>query len=411
MKRQPQNKKRRGVVAPLTGVLMVPLLGMCAFSIDAGYIILVQTDLQNAADAGALAGADRLQNQYVAYNSPGANQAAVLTQATTNVAPSGSTPGSPMYTAEQFAYYNKAGGVNISVRDQDVVFGYTDANGNYSSTYVGFPNTIDVTTRRDDIKNTPVSLFFGPVFNKSTQALTATARATIYAGDITSFKVIPGVDAHILPVALDKNIWYVFATTGLSPDGQIYRGPNGNPQLNVYPFTTNTPGSFGLIDVGPPQNNAPAFRQWIDDGQTPNDIRYLLDHNMLPVSLQDAKDWKVGPGLKSTLLTDFQAQIDKPNLIPLFRPVSPLPGPLYQAANGQGENATYAVVGFVGVTISEAYGNGNANMQIFIQPHGSIDPTSVIPPPPGMSQPPPAGTTLTQFLNSPSTFISAKLTR
>ena len=405
MKRTSQNNARRpGAVAPLMALLMLPLLGMLAFSIDVGYMVLVQTDLQNAADAAALAGAERLQGLFVQYNSPGltaAQQSAILTQATTNVAPNATTgaPASPMYTAEQFSNYNKAGGVYISVLDSDVSFGFTDASGDYSSTN-GFPNTISVTTRRDDTANTPVSLFFGPVLNVSSENMTANARATIYTGDVTSLQAIQGIDAHILPVALDVNIWKTFYQTGKSPDGNIYTGPDGNPELLVYPTDTNTPGSFGLIDVGPPENNAPAFRNWIDSGETPNDITYLLTNNLLPVSMSSPASWKVGPGLKSTLLTNFQSEIANPNLIPLFTPASESP---YVAASGNGQGATYAVVGFAGITISSASGNGS-NMNISVQPMANIDATTVF------SNVAPAGTTQTSYSTSPTTFISAKLT-
>jgi hypothetical protein len=383
---------------------------MCAFSIDIGYIILAQTDLQNAADSAALAGAEPLQNLFVQYNSPGITQAVqnqILTTATTNVAPSGNVPGSPMYVAEQFAQLNAAGGVYITVPDSDVTFGYTDGNGNYSTTYTGFPNTISVTTRRDDTANTPLQLFFGPIFNKSSQSLTATARATIYSGDVTSLKPLlrldnTPIDAHILPVALDVNIWKQFYATGLSPDGTMHVASNGNPQLHVYPFDTNTPGSFGLVDVGPAQNNAPAFRSWIDTGQTPNDINYLLNNGLLPVTIDAPQPWKVGPGLKSTLLADFQSQMGAPNKIPLFIPAQLTP--TYIAATGNGQNATYSICGMVGITISQAEGNGN-NMDISIQPMGNIDPTSVF------SNPAPAGTALSSFGTSPTTFLSAKITR
>src|SRR5207302_9742111 len=149
----------------------------------------------------------------------------------------------------------------------------------------------------------------------------ATSRATVYAGDISSFKVITGIDSHVLPVALDYNSWVQFYQTGQSPDGTTYSGPNGAPQLQVYPSPGNAPGNFGLLDVGPPQNNVPAFRNWIDDGETPNDISYLLNNNLLPVSMQSPKSWKCGPGLKSTLESDFNSQAWKPNLIPLFQAV------------------------------------------------------------------------------------------
>src|SRR5205823_12638876 len=126
------------------------------------------------------------------------------------------------------------------------------------------------------------------------------------------------------------------------------------------------PCSFGRLDSGPPTNNTPAFRSWIDVGETPNDINYLLNHNLLPVYPSAPQPWKVGPGLKSTLLTDFQSVIGRPSLLPLFAPVNGDPT-AYQAASGTGQNATYAVVGFVGAAISSATGNGS-NMNISVEP-------------------------------------------
>jgi Flp pilus assembly protein TadG len=425
---------RPAATVPLFALLLVPLMGMLAFSIDLGYIALVRTDLQTAADAAALAGAEKLQNLFVQYTSAGMtgsqiSQASVLTSVTTNT----HTSDNPMYTAEQFASYNKAGNVSIIVRDQDVSFGFTDAQVVYHSDYSnynsGFPNSVTVITRRDSTKNTPLSLFFGPIFGVTSKELNAMAAATIYSGDVTSLQVIQGVTgvgAHILPVALDVNIWNYFnSSNGKSPDGTVHLAPNGLPQLFIYPLgpwalnATNTPGSFGLIDVGPPQNNVPAFRSWIDNGQTPNDIYYLLSNSLLPVSLPSGpdgpKNWKVGPGLKSTLQSNFYDQMGVPNLIPLFIPASAPAGWLsqstgsYVAGSGNGQNATYAVVGFAGVAISQADGSGS-NMNISIQPSAVVDPTAYI------RNPRPVGTQTSQFgatINNPviTTFISAKLTR
>jgi hypothetical protein len=370
---------------------------MLAFSIDIGYMALVKTDLQHVADAAALAGAEQLQNLFVQYNLPlQARQWEIRNQAMAR------TPGGPMDTAKRFASYNRAGNVNIQVLDSDVTFGFTDANGNYTSPYSGFPNTISVTARRDSSANGSLPLFFGQVLGQGSKDLTATARATLYIGDVSSLKVIPGVDAHILPVALDVNFWKTFYATGLSPDGTIHTAPNGYPQLQLYPYPGNTPGSFGLVDTGAPANNVPAFRNWISDGATPNDISYLLNNNLVPVSISSPRSWKVGPGLKSTLLTNFQDELGKPNLIPLFKAVNPDPNN-YLAATGTGQNATYAIVGFVGVTITDANGS-SGNLNISVQPYAVIDPTAVI------LNPTPAGTGQSSFGTSATTFISVKLT-
>jgi hypothetical protein len=303
--------------------------------------------------------------------------------------------------------------------DADVSFTFLDAQGIFHQNYKGeglgdgFPNSITVVARRDRYANSPLSLFFGPVFGFSTKELTATATATIYSGDVNMLRAIPGVKAHILPVALDMNFWQTFYQTGLSTDGSMYFASNGYPELHVYPCPGNAPGSFGLLDVGVPQNNMPAFTNWLLNGETPNDINYLVNNNLVPVSVSSPQNWKCGPGIKSSLLSAFQAEMGKPNLLPLFMPASAPSGQAlaigpYQAASGTGQNTTYAIVGFVGVTISQATGTGN-NMDISIQPYAIVDPTAVISNPFSAK---PSDTQPSQFSRARiTTFISAKLTR
>lgn len=405
-------KTRRAAVAPLTALLMTGLIGMLAFSIDLGYICAVEAELQNAADAAALAGAQQMQSAFVNFYAPGQTQQQdIYLQVTTDT----SNSASPIPTAQRFAAKNQAGGVSIQVPASDISFSYYDGTNPFipASYPTYFPNTITVTTRRDNVANSPLGLFFAPIFGWSTISLTATASATIYAGDVSSLQVIPGVDAHILPVALDVNVWTNFANANWSSPwlgSNVTTASNGNPQLQVYPFATNTPGSFGLIDTGIPSNNSPAFRNWIDNGSTPNDINYLLSNSLLPVSPSAPEPWKVGPGLKSTLLSNFQSQMGVPNLIPLFVPVSPAPGSSgpgnnYVAASGTGQGATYAVIGFVGVAITQADGNGN-NMVIAVQPTAIVDPTEVI-----LNPSPARATQQTIFGTPQTTFVSAKLTQ
>jgi Flp pilus assembly protein TadG len=387
-------RRRRGSIVPLSVLLMVPLLGLLAFTIDVGYIAWVATDLQTAADAAALAGAEQLQELYVQYTLPGqADKAGILTRATTN------TPNSPMAAAEAFSSYNAAGNVPITMRDGDISFGFTAADGSYHCNYGsyngGFPNSITVVARRDNVINSPVTLFFGPLFGYQTKNVTATATASIYSGDVTSLQPISGVTAHILPVALDMNIWTTFYATGLSPDGTMHVAANGYPQLQVYPCATqNTPPSFGLLDLGPATNQKPAFRAWIDDGDTPNDISYLVNNGLVPVSVASPKNWKCGPSMQNTMLSNFQSQLGVPNLIPVFSSSSSSP------------SSTYAIAGFVGAAISQADQVGGG-MEIAIQPTAVIDPTAVIP------NAMPVGTQTSQFGSQTmiTTFISAKLTQ
>jgi hypothetical protein len=384
---------------------------MLAFAIDIGYLVTTQAELQNAADAAALAGAEQLQALYNQYYLPQqSQQQQIFTTATTNTG----LPSCPMYMAEKFASYNQAAGVFIEVPDSDVTFSYK-SNGAASqvpSYPTIFPNTISVTARRDNVANGALALFFGQIFGVGNVNLTATASATIYSGDVTTLQVIPGVNAHILPVALDVNVWKTFYQSGLSPDGTIHSGPNGAPQLHIYPCPGSAPGNFGLLDVGPPANNIPAFRTWIDNGETPNDIKYLLSHNLLPVSPNDPAQWKGGPGLKSDLVTAFQSAMDQPNLIPLFIPVNDgSNGQPYQAASGDGSSGNYTVCGFVGVVVTQADANGT-NMDISVQPAAIVDPTAILTNLQPAGPTPQNGPAQTNFFGTVQTaFVSAKLTQ
>src|SRR5262249_41589306 len=139
-----------------------------------------------------------------------------------------------------------------------------------------------------------------------------------------------------------------------------------------------------------------------------NDIQYLLDHNMLPVGpgYQESKEWKVGPGMKSTLLADFQSMLNEPAIIPLMRPYvsTSNTGPAstantdmanttqgakqypsgvgnekasYIGAKYEGQNGYYEIIGFAGIALTQATGDGT-NMNISLQACGTIDATTVL---------------------------------
>src|SRR5262249_38726076 len=100
-------QKRRGAIIPLAAILMIPLMGMLAFAIDTGYIIMARSELQNAADAAALAAAEQLSTYYVQYYLPSADQTTVLSNAKTTA----------RSFASKFASFHKAGNTASVVAD------------------------------------------------------------------------------------------------------------------------------------------------------------------------------------------------------------------------------------------------------------------------------------------------------
>ncbi len=230
------------------------------------------------------------------------------------------------------------------------------------------------------------------ILGRRSSSLTASAKATIYTGLINAFEANAGeeggawgddyeftgsgYDCSLLPVAFDVNHWNRFFETGLSPDGINYTDQTGAAQIQIYPSPHQTPGNFGLLCIGDPTNSAGSYSNWILNGPSNGDLQYLIDNDSFPVSQSTPKDWKGSPGLKSVLGRDFSAIIGQPRLLPLFEPASRTP---YQAASGVGSNATYRIVGFVGVTVTVSSGMG-ASLNISVKPCDVIDPSAVFDP-------------------------------
>ena len=82
MRTRPRSRRtpsRRGTVLPLVGLLITFLMGLLAITYDLGHVALVRTQLQNEADAAALAAASALGTDNLLPTSP--NQSSDFTTA------------------------------------------------------------------------------------------------------------------------------------------------------------------------------------------------------------------------------------------------------------------------------------------------------------------------------------------
>lgn len=70
------SERQRGAVTVLVAVMLTVLMGFCALAIDIAYALVVRNELQNAADAAALAGAAHLRRTSAAPDWSAAAQAA-----------------------------------------------------------------------------------------------------------------------------------------------------------------------------------------------------------------------------------------------------------------------------------------------------------------------------------------------
>lgn len=370
-----RQSKRRGGIAPLTCVLLVAILGMVAFAVDISWMILTHSELQNAADSAAHAGASKLADNFVLHSLPtqSSNNKATLRAAAVTAAKA---------AAQSYAAYHAAGGINLTLPASDVDVGYTNAAGaftSYSTNTNNFPNTVKVVMRRDTSANTPLSLFFAPVLGTSDINLTATASATLYTGTANSFKV-GTANSGIMPVTYDVNDWNNFIASGKDKAGVANKDASGNPILQVY-GTVKDKGNFGLLSLNDSHVGASTISSWIHDGVPPSDIQTLTNNKLIPLSAHNPAlwDWQGDTGFKATNAMDLNSHVGETFMFPLFKP-SVNTSSNYQAGVGQGANYFYNIVAFVGVKIMPT---SQTNRQVWVQPVPISDPnlllTNIVP--------------------------------
>ncbi|MDX1961761.1 MAG: VWA domain-containing protein [Pirellulales bacterium] len=149
MSRPVQTLRRRAAVAVLAAFLMVGLLGMVAFGIDTGYIMLVRTQLQTAADSAAMAAAGAM----------------------------GGTSSEVIAAAQQFSAYHLAGGKSVTLASSDVEFGNWDKDTRVFTPSGQIGNAVRVTARRNNTTNGEANLFFARIFGRNSIGLEAQAIA------------------------------------------------------------------------------------------------------------------------------------------------------------------------------------------------------------------------------------------
>ncbi|MFN4260917.1 MAG: pilus assembly protein TadG-related protein [Gemmataceae bacterium] len=385
---QSTNPQRQGAILPLMAVLLIPLLGIVAFVVDIGFLTVTQSDLQNTADATALAGVHELMDPYALW--------AVAPSQTQKNKIRGDAIIAARRTAKNFAQLNRAGEVSqLNLRDDDIEVGRIDANGNYDPNPPQnlFPNSVRVRVRRDSLQNSPVETTFSKVIGVNNVELAADARATIFTGHIQGFQPVPGVNARLLPVAYDVMHWQDFLQTGSAPGSSGVTDADGNPVLRAYPASSSYKGNFGLLNLtnAKKQEGASTVWGWIRDGLTASEVQFLVDKGNLPLSGYDpnlgydpkgfdqsgnrvdsAWDWYGNVGFQASTVMEINKYTGDNFVMPLFRAYNSTPGGSYSPGPGSGTNVEYNIVSFVSVKLMPTNAK---NKEVLVQPSGFVDPS------------------------------------
>lgn len=167
-----ERSRQSGATAVIVAICLVVLVGFAALAIDIGFLYSTRNELQNTADAGALAGAGYLGREYLRL--PYLQQRnKTFTQAEVAA------------VVNEITLQNRAAGVNITIDPSDVIVGNWDGSQvipNYDPNVEGgviSPDAVQVTARRDATTNAPITTFFARVLGIHDMPVSAVAAAAL----------------------------------------------------------------------------------------------------------------------------------------------------------------------------------------------------------------------------------------
>ena len=158
---------QRGVTAIVVAIVLPVLIAVVALAVDIGYLAVTKNELQNIADASALAGARKLGSIYepMSYED---QQNYVC------------DPASIKAVVKEIGWKNRAGGKdNIVINDGDIIIGDWNGGAQTLTATLNQPDAVEVTARRDGGANGPIVTFFARIFGIDTEDVVADATAAL----------------------------------------------------------------------------------------------------------------------------------------------------------------------------------------------------------------------------------------
>jgi len=277
-------QREKGVIAILIALLLPIIIGLGAFAVDFSYRFLVRSELQNAADATALAAAACLYGRAQCGNQHA------------------STP--DWNTARQSAidYVSKNSAENTPLTNVAVDYGYWNITGTPAGlqSLPKTPGTNDLAavkvtiSKNNGTNGGPVKTFLAPILGIYSKPLSATAVAVI------PIPTSSGINS-LFPVAIKKCLYDAYWDT-----------VNQKPKIAA---ATNVPGFDLPQTVGEPyvfkvtssyHTNGCEAGQWTslekDSNSTPTILDILNNGNSADIAV-GANIW-IQTGTKTTLYAD-----------------------------------------------------------------------------------------------------------
>ncbi len=255
MKRQTYFKlllnNNRGATAVIVAICLIMLIGFAALAVDVGYLYATRNELQNVADASALAGAGFLGAQYAGLTY---SEQQAYTFARTDI----------VSTVNAVSHKNRAAGVDITINDADITIGIWDADARTVTPTLTAPDAVRVIARRDSSANSPITSFFARIFGVATMDVSAVATAALTGPSTVAEGVLKtpfGLSENVFPNDCSEEIIFSPTTDSCAGWHNFFDPANANAMDRKL---------LGLIkgDGDGPENNScllePCGQEWLN---------------------------------------------------------------------------------------------------------------------------------------------------
>ena len=349
---------RKGAVTVLVAILLVVLLGCVALAVDIGHLYVVRTELQRAADAAALAGAQALGRDLDTPLGEYLMAEDIYSQ------------------AESYALLNNCFGQSVVLdRNGDITIGYLSEprvlNSNIQIVALDQCNAVQVIAKRNAFSaGGEIPLFFAPIWGINSSGVSASAIAVLddrfYAysgGDGVPFTLhIDDWNNEIIQVNGPDNYGYNELTESIT------NSPDGIPEVKLFPNKesgngngNNGAGNFGILHIGSGSNGVPILRDQILNGIAPEEFIDLTGEAMIKFYDYDLGDpvyYQINgnPGIKAGLKDAMEQKVGL--AVGIF---------MHNAVTGSGSNTVFTVIGMRFVRVMDVDLNGN-DKAIMVQP-------------------------------------------
>lgn len=306
---------REGSILILSAVFLTVVFAMVAFSVDMGFILLVDVQMQNAADATALA-------TLMAYRDQGA---------TSDVESSAKASGLEVAALNSLTYSN-------AINSNQISFGYWDSESRVFTSPATTPNAVKVHASLTDDKSNALPLFFGPVIGHK--------KSNLSAESIAAFP--PVVSREVIPLALRNPSFGVVSPT-------IYASNPGKPgPSKPANGTTFKKGDTVILFTFGSGSGSPVHLTLIPASMNESSVRDVIEGESSPVSVK-MKLGETAPVIGGGTGTggigsDLEERLNLSPSSPLRTVYVPVVAETSSSRNGSGTISGHVVVeGFVKV--------------------------------------------------------------